>query len=307
MYRLGLFDVFHAWWFTLLWAVILIAVAVSTVSRLRPIARSVHRPPLRVNDRYFEIAHNRADFSHDGGADAVEGLLRSRRYRVERVAGGEYGATYLFARRYLLTQYGTVISHLALIMLMVGALMTRFVGFNNTLALAETSAAAPVFVESGPGQIFIGMQDAVRGFDSDGNVVDFRSFLEIRRGNETVTCVTTVNDPCNAFGYKFHQAAFFDDIGRLRVTDPTGAVVFSDLVDFNDERTAVPFIRVQSATGEVLFEQSLPQVASETGAPGIADDVAIGVLTFVDPANPAEGIAAPVAWQIVDGRMLIAL
>ena len=91
-----------------------------------------------VADRYFTVAHHRADFSHEGGIPAVEAVLRKRHYTVEEVRVVD-GATHLFAHRYLWSQYGTVISHLALIMLMVGALLTRFGGFDNTLALAENS------------------------------------------------------------------------------------------------------------------------------------------------------------------------
>ena len=309
MYRLGFFDVFHSWWFTGLWAVILIAVTVSTVSRLRPIVRSVHRPQRIVADRYFESAHHRADFSHTGTVAAVESQLRMRHYTVELTRQRD-GATYLFAHRYLWSQYGTVVSHLALIMLMVGALLTRFAGFDTTLALAEDTPGAPVFNGAPANQIFVTMLDAHRGSDEAGNIIDFHSMLEVRRGDDVVTCKATVNDPCKAFGYRFHQAAFFDDIARLRVVGPSGAVLYDNLVDFNTENTVVPRVSVREPGGALVFNGPLPQLGTDAGDPATrADDVAVGILAFprTPGGDPADGLGLPVAWRVADGTLNVAL
>src|SRR5690606_9497925 len=111
MDNLGLFEIFHSYWFNGIWAVLILAVTVCTVSRFRPTHRSVQRPPKTVPTRYFDVAHHRADYSHPGGAEAVEQALRKRRYRVERTSEGE--VTTLFAERFSWSAYGTFLSHLA--------------------------------------------------------------------------------------------------------------------------------------------------------------------------------------------------
>ncbi|MBI5949297.1 MAG: cytochrome c biogenesis protein ResB [Chloroflexi bacterium] len=296
MDRLGLFDVFHTAWFNGLWIVIVAAVTVCTVSRFMPTARSVHRPPRTVGDGYFEAAHHRASFSHAGGAEAIERELRRRRYRVERTAE-RGGATYLFAERFAWSQYGTFVSHLALLMLLVGGLLTKLVGFDRTLALAETASAAPVFTDPGPGQIFVRMVDAYRGQDGSGNIVDYHSIIEVRRGDEAKTCKTTVNDPCHAFGYKIHQAAFFDDIGRLRVTGPDGRVLFDDVLDFNAKATAVPHIVARKGAATV-FDAPVAQTGTiDGGAAGAADDIALGTV------RTSEGDSLLVGWRVVGGTL----
>ena len=70
-------------------------------------------------ERYFEAARHRASFTHAGGAEAVEGLLRRRRYRVTRTHANE-GVTELFAERFAWSQYATFVSHLALLLLLLG-------------------------------------------------------------------------------------------------------------------------------------------------------------------------------------------
>jgi cytochrome c biogenesis protein len=305
MDRLALFDVFHSAWFSGLWMLITVAVTVCTVSRFRPTWRSVHRPQKAVADAYFEHAHQRASFTNAGDIDAVESLLRQRRYHVERTqTAGD--VTYLFAERYSWSQYGTFLSHLALLMLLVGGLLTVFAGYSRTIVIAEAAPAAPVFNGPGPDQIFVGVRDAYRGMDAQGNIVDYHSILEVRRGAETKVCKTSVNDPCTAFGYRIHQAAFFNDLAKLRVTDPAGRVVYDDILDFENRTTAVPVIRVTDASGTVLFDQELPQMGTDPGvSPAREDDVALAALTFPSRANdPAAPVVTyAVAWHVVEGRL----
>lgn len=307
MDRLGLFDVFHSSWFNGLWVMIIVAVTVCTVSRFLPTWRSVHHPTKVVGDGYFQRAHNSASFSHPGGAGAVEALLRKRRYSVERTKDAE-GATYLFAERFSWSQYGTFLSHLALLMLLIGALLTTLSGFNQTLVLAEGTPAAPVFDTPGPNQIFVKMLDAVRGKDEAGNIVDFRSFVEVRRGDEVKTCQASVNDPCHAFGYKIHQAAWFNDLARLRITGANGQVVYDDVLDFNGETNAVPVMKVTDTAGAVLFNQDLPQMGTDTGAaPGREDDRAESVLAFPQSALNSSPVGYAATWRVSGGQLVLTL
>ena len=296
---LDLFDVFHSPWFMALWFVIVAAVTVCTISRFPPTWRSVQRPPMRVAERYFATARHRASFTHAGGVEAVERLLRRRRYQVTRTREDE-GVTELFAERFPWTQYATFISHMALLMLLVGGLLTSLAGFQRTLALAESRPAAPLFGDPGPGQIFVGMEDAHRGVDAAGNIVDFHSDLLLRRGDEVVRCTATVNDPCSAFGYRFHQAAFFDDLAYLTIWGPDGRVLFDDVLDFENESTATPSLTVTDTDGAVVFDQALPQMASVPGSTlGYEGDLGLAELALGDTVYG-------VSWR-AEGETLVAL
>ena len=307
MDRLQLFDIFHSAWFNGLWVLIIVAVTVCTVSRFRPTDRAARHPQKAVPDSYFERAHHRAAFSHDGGAEAVEAMLRKRRYSVERV-DERPGATYLFADRFAWSHYGTFLSHLALLMLLIGALLTVFAGFDRTLVIAETRSPAPVFDQAGPNQLFIRMVDAYRGLDEEGNIIDYHSMIEVRRGNETIACKTTVNDPCHAFGYKVHQAAWFNDIAHLRVEAPNGQVLYDDVLDFDSQTAVVPFLRVTNEAGQVVYEQQLPQYASDSGAtPGREDDIALSEMSFPFAPGSEQRAGYLVAWSFDGDGMLLTL
>jgi cytochrome c biogenesis protein ResB len=310
MERAGLFDVFHSTWFNGLWVLIIVAVTVCTVSRFRPTWKSVQHPTRVVGDGYFARAHHNARFTQAGGVEAVERLLRKKRYKVERTKSGDDGSVYLFAERFSWSQYGTFLSHLALLMLLIGALLTTLAGFDKTFVLAEGTPAAPVFDNPGPNQIFVKMLDAVRGKDTNGNIVDFHSRIEVRQGDKTITCDASVNTPCKAFGYKVHQAAYFNDIARLHVPAPDGSVAYSDVLDFDSESTAIPVLKVTDASGAVLFNQDLPQMDTDTGtSAGPEDDLAVGYLAFPKSRTAAAGDDAHyvVAWRVVKGNLQLAL
>jgi cytochrome c biogenesis protein len=303
MDSLSLFDVFHSTWFNGLWAVIIVAVTVCTVSRFRPTWRAVQRPQVLVSDAYFERAHHRANFAHEGGVESVQALLRKRHYKV-KTAGERDGATYLFADRFGWSQYGTFLSHLALLMLLVGALLTTLAGFNATFVFAEGSPEASVFDNPGPNQLFIKVLDAHRGLDSEDHIVDYYSIIQVRRGADTVTCKTSVNDPCHAFGYKVHQAAWFNDLAHLRVTNAEGRLIVDQDLDFQSENTAVPTLKVTDTSGNVLFEGEIPQMGTDPGdTPAREDDFATAELAFPSAPGAATGPLYQLAWRVVAGTM----
>lgn len=309
MDRLDLFDIFYAPWFYALWALIIVAVTVCTVSRFRPTARAVRRPQIVVPDRYFETAHHRADFSHPGGADAVEAALRKRRYSVCRTkVEGE--VVHLFAERYPWTTYGTFLSHLALLMLLIGGLFTVFAGFARVMVIAETAGAAPVFERPGPNQMFIEVLEAYRGLDDRGNIIDYYSMLEVRRGTEVISCKTTVNDPCHAFGYRIHQAAWFNDIAKIRILAPDGRIAFDQVLDFNNETTRVPHLVFTDRDGQIQYDGPLAQMATDPGPTAARnDDVALAVLQTRSHLGVTDDESGDylVGWRIVEGELRVIL
>ncbi|MFQ5382206.1 MAG: cytochrome c biogenesis protein ResB [Dehalococcoidia bacterium] len=302
---LGLFDLFHSPWFAALWATIILSVTVCTVSRLRPTWRSVSRPRKLVSDAFIESSPGHRTFAFAGGPGEVSEALERRRYEVEEV-GRRGPDVYLFADKFAWARYGTFLSHLALLVLLIGGLLTAFAGDSRRFAIAETAPAAPLFADPGPGQLFLGVLDAYRGVDSDGNVIDFHTDIEVRRGEATVSCRVTVNGPCKAFGYRVYQAAFFDDFVRLRLVTREGEVLFDDILDFEGRTTTVPSMLVTNSSGVVILEEAVSQVATDPGrSDSRADDAALGLLILAG-SERSEPETIPLRWRSGEGFTLTA-
>ena len=254
-YRLGFFDVFHARWFAAGLGLLVVSVTVCTANRFFPIWRTIRHPRRRVPETYFQRAHHRVEFATPADPLALVGVLRRRRYRVERFQEGE--TTYLFADRYSWAQLGTFVSHLALILFIGGALVSKFTGFSEDMFVGE-GTTAPVFAVSNPSQMQVRVVDTVARFDPQGQPLDYRSELAIYRGGEEVKhCTTTVNGPCAYGGYRFHQAAYFGFGAELQVRDlRSGNAIYNEVLALTDFMPA-PHVIIRDGAGGTLMDATL--------------------------------------------------
>jgi len=261
----GLFDVFHAWWFLGLLAWLVLAIAACTYNRLPGLWRQAFRPPRRIPDGLFERS-TAAKVSGGVAPAAVERELSRRRFKVWRREEGDI--TYLFADRFAWAQLGTLASHLALILFLVGALVTRLDAFDTSMTIAE-GETAPVFPVKHESQIQVQVLEAVGAFNQEGLPLDYHSDLVLyRNGQEAKRCTITVNDPCSLDGYSFHQAGFFGFGAELRVRDlRTGNAVYREVLAL-DGPLPSPQLAIWDSDGDTVFEGTVPQTDLVAGSLG---------------------------------------
>lgn len=252
---MGLFDVFHAFWFAMLLATTVAATGAYIVSRLPGIWTSVTRPRTRVPDRYFEMAPNRFATAEVLDPGRLEAALKRQRYRVERYSEGE--VTYLFADRFASAQLGTLLTHAAVIVFILSAVVSRVDAFESGLFLAEGSTL-PVFPVRNPEQIQVELTDARGEFAADGQPLDYRSDIVIyKNGEEVKHCSSTVNSPCSFEGYRFYQAAYFGFGAAVQVKDTeTGNLLYRETLALVD-RAPSPRVLIRDMDGHTLVDEKL--------------------------------------------------
>ncbi len=257
-YRLGFFSVFSARWFLGALGVLAVSVLVYVANRLPQIWRNITKPRERVPDAFFDRGANRmalATAQPVAGEDVssrLEALLCRRRFTVRRFQ--ESDATCLFADRFAWAQFGTLLSHAALILFLAGGFASRVGGFTNALLIAEGSTS-PIFAVSHPKQMQIEVVDAVGDFDETGTPLDYRTELVIYQGGREVKRgVATVNSPLSYGGYRFHQAGYFAEGAALRVRDAaTGNTIYQEVLALQDLVPA-PAITVLDGQSRVLVD-----------------------------------------------------
>jgi hypothetical protein len=254
MDAIGLFDVFHAGWFAMLMGTTVASTGAYIVSRFPGIWTAITHPRKRVPDRYFEMAPNRFVTTEALDVDRLESGLRRQRYRVERYQ--EDGGTYLFADRLASAQLGTLLTHAAVIIFVLSAVVSRMDAFESGLFLAEGSTL-PVFPVRNPEQIQVQLTDARAAFAPDGQALEYRSEMVISRTARVKRCFSTVNSPCSYEGYRFYQAAYFGFGAAVQVRDlATGNVVYQETLALVD-RAPSPRVLIQDAGGRTLLEEKL--------------------------------------------------
>ncbi len=253
--RAGLFDLFHASWFAALLAITMASTGAYILSRAPGIWVAITRPRKRVPDRYFQMAPNRFQTSTSVDVEKLERLLRKQRYRVERVQ--EQGATYLFADRFQWAQLGTLLTHAAVIVFILSAVVSRVDAYSSDLFLAEGSTL-PVFAVRDPNQMQVQLLDASAAFTADGQPLDYRSEIAIfRRGEEVSRCESTVNSPCSYEGYRFYQAAYFGFGAAVQVRDlGTGNVIYRETLALSG-KTPSPHVMIRDSSGRPLLDEYL--------------------------------------------------
>ncbi len=255
MDSIGLFNTFHTFWFAMLLATTVAATAAYVVSRFPGIWTSVTRPRVRVPDSYFDVAPVRFASPERLDPERLENLLKRGRYRVQRSRDGE--TTYLFADRLASAQFGTLLTHAAVIVFILSAVVSRMDAFESGLFLSEGSTL-PVFPVRNPQQIQVELLDAHGVFAADGQALDYSSDLVIyKNGEEVKRCSSTVNSPCSYEGYRFYQAAYFGFGAAVQVKDTaTGNVVYRETLALTG-RAPAPRVLIQDADGRMLVDQKL--------------------------------------------------
>lgn len=288
MDRLGLFTVFHSWWFVSLLGLLTVSVTVCSWSRFAPVRRQVMAPPVRVADGYFDHAHHRARFRAPATGD-LPARLRRKHFRVVQVQSGE--VSLLYADRFRWAAFGTFASHLSLVIFLVGGLTTWLFEQRTQVLVAEGTSAA-VFAPADADHMQVRLLDFHRPLDASGRELGIESDIEVyRHGALLASGKTSINRPLKAGGYVFHQSAFFEQGAQLQVIDiASGRTVFDEVLPLRDT-LPVPILRASGADGAVLFEGPLPPSTIVSGLAAAAmlplpgGDVAVALKAGAGPSD----------------------
>ena len=286
MDAIGLFNVFSQRWFALLLAITVVSTGAYIVSRFPGIWASIRKPRTRVPDRYFEMAPHRFQAEGAVDADRLVGALRARRYKVTRTV--EDGATYLFADRFQYAQLGTLLTHAAIIVFILSAVVQRVDAYSSPLFLAEGSTL-PVFAVSNPNQMQVRLENAVAEFAPSGRPIDYRAdFVIYDRGVEAKRCSSTVNSPCSYKDYRFYQESYFGYGATLSIRDnATGNLVYKETLALG-QQTLIPSIKVTDGGGTVLLDKLVVMTEAFNTGPDV-----IGAAYVELPGHPALTIWLP--------------
>lgn len=224
--RLQLFRVYSSFWFRFLVAALAANIIVCTVNRWSGIKAATLRPRVRMNPAYFERARTANTFSVAlpiaDASDAVRRGFRQAGYRTL----SEGGATVaLYADRFRFSRFGTFLSHLSIVLLLIGALMGRLWGWkDDSFVVAEGSTRA---IPMAP-NLSVKLEQFQDEWYIEGPPKDYRSEIVIYdRGEEVKRATVRVNAPASYEGIRFHQA-FFGQAAVMRVADGAGRVLFED-------------------------------------------------------------------------------
>jgi cytochrome c biogenesis protein len=221
---LGMFSVFASVWFRGITLLLVTSVLACSVNRAPHLWKLTVHPRTKVSETFFGHAPlHFATTTSASGADAaaiIETAFRALRFRT--IVETDGGIVHVYADSNRWGPFGTVIAHLSLVVILVGALVGGTFGFrNDDLAVAVGST---VDVGNGTGLSV----EATRFADSyytNGSPSDYASDLVVyREGQQVAAATVRVNHPLTVNDVTFYQS-FFGAAAVIHISDPEGTIL----------------------------------------------------------------------------------
>ena len=228
MDRLQIFHVFSSIWFRALIALLVANIVVCTINRWSSIKAAVFTPRVRMNAAYFDRARVRSAFAVQmdlpATSAAVQRGLRSSGYRALRDDGETVA---MYADRFRFSRLGTFLTHLALVLILIGAIMGQIWGWKDDQFIVAEGTTQTVPMAK---NISVRLEQFQEEWYVDGPPKDFMSELTIfDNGKEVKHGTTRVNSPIAYKGITFNQA-FYGNAAVVEIRDGDGKVLTTDSV-----------------------------------------------------------------------------
>jgi len=235
--KLQFTDMYHSYWFIGILAIFSINLICCSIKNFPRAWKFVKEPTLIASSAIFKGSANRAEFScklpKQEVAEKVSTVLKKEFSKP--VLSEQDGKLYLFAQKGIYSRFGAYVTHLAILIIMAGAVIGNVWGYKAFVNIVEGTAIDQVRLMNGTGVIDLGFTVRCDDFDisyypNSMRPKDYNSDLVvIDNGVEVVHKRIEVNDPLTYKGIKFYQSsygsagsAFF----KVKVTDnTTGKVI----------------------------------------------------------------------------------
>jgi cytochrome c biogenesis protein len=226
---LGLFDMYHSWWFLLLLMLLTINLLTCSLKRLPAVWKIVSASPPKFNKKRFDNIKRKASFLTPSSPEQLKSIyeayvIKKLRYRYSE----EFDTGFvIYAEKGRWTRMGVYVVHLSIVVLFIGAIIGSLFGFNGWVNIPEGKSVNEIRLREN-GQLHkldfsIRCNDFEVTFYDSGRPKEYKSSVTvIENGKEVLTRSVVVNDPLRYKGVSFYQASYGllpPDRATLRLTD----------------------------------------------------------------------------------------
>lgn len=222
--RLGLTNVFHAWWFALLLALVSVSIVLASIERFPKAWKNFSRPYLRPEPHFRAVLPIQAKLAvgnPEAAVGAAERAFRNAGFKPRRI--GEGSETSLYAERNRWSVLAVYVVHTSLLLIFAGGIIDAFWGYRGFVALTPGQSVNQIELQGrGNKQLPFTLRCDGTGQENypDGTPKKWWSKLAvIENGRETHRKEIVVNDPLVHSGIRFFQASYGStgELGRVVV------------------------------------------------------------------------------------------
>ena len=212
---LGIFDMYHSWWFQGLLLLLTVNIVVCSLDRLSSTWKLIFTRNPNVRPQRFTGRSDTRTFKDKRDAEELIGVyepLIASRYGYCQVTRSDDGAV-IYGEKGRWSRLGVYIVHLSVIFLLLGGLVGSFFGFEGVVNIAEGETTDTIRIRN-TGQIHrldfqIRCDDYHMEFYPNGIPKIFRSSLTILEDGKAVKQKDIiVNDPLRYRGINIFQSSY---------------------------------------------------------------------------------------------------
>ncbi len=213
---LGLYDVYHSWWFLTLLAILAINLIVCSIERF-PRAWKFVKEPLKWPDRdILESMSPGEKFNVslplEEALEKICGVVKARGYKCEERVEDREGR--IFAQKGVINRMGVYITHVSVLIILIGGLIGGIWGFSGGMTIVEGESSRNVSIFGTHKVVTLPFDVKCDSFQVDyypGTMTpkEYKSVITIlENGKPVLTKDVRVNHPLKYKGISFYQASY---------------------------------------------------------------------------------------------------
>ena len=224
---IGLFDMYHSWWFLLLLVLFTVNLICCTLDRLPRVVKVVRNPKTTLDENLEKTLGLVDRWKRKGELETLAATYQEAMkssFAMPRVTENS-GTLHLYAEKGVISRFGVYVTHLSIIIIFLGAIIGNVFGFKGYANIVEGESTSVIPTRGGTTKVDLGFTVRCNKFWVDyypsGQPKEYSSDLSvIENGREVLRKRIEVNDPLQYKGVWFYQASY----GSAGATTVTVAV-----------------------------------------------------------------------------------
>jgi cytochrome c biogenesis protein len=250
-------DMYHSFWFVALLGLLCVTITCCSIDKFPIVWRFFSKPKKDLDDYQLKLVSLKETLTLNISKD--EALEKYKSFLGNNVSASMNteidGIHHLFSQKGLYSRLGVYVTHLSLLIIIIGALIGVFFGLKSYIRIDEFTSASKVYLRGGPrdGEIFdLGFALRLDGYETayypnSRQPKDFTSnIVVIDNGKEIFRKYVKVNHTLKYKGFTFYQSnygavgddSYYAVIDIIKKVD--GSVVAKDAIIYNNNVVRIP-------------------------------------------------------------------
>ncbi|MCX7913170.1 MAG: cytochrome c biogenesis protein ResB [Thermodesulfovibrionales bacterium] len=227
---LGFTDMYRSWWFISLLFIFAANLLVCSFERLPKILSLLKENPSFLTDEHLKLLPIKREFIAQKDFTKLQeetiSLLKRAGYRIHHNTLD--GTIQIFAEKNKYSRLGIYITHLSLLLILIGAVIGIYFGFNGYLNLLEGTQSSVIYLRNEK-EVPLGFEIRCDDFDvifyenTDTPKAFTTALTIIENGKEILKKTIAVNEPLKYKGITFYQSSYgfspsMESLFKFRIT-----------------------------------------------------------------------------------------